>query len=182
MSPPTVKQHLAALRMLFDWLVTGHVIDVNPAHAVRGPKYAVKRARRRSSPLRRPACTSFFRYPRQGITKSDGKLGGRQFPSDRGILPFFGNVAQDQIDQLSGCFIARKMASGFEHLAQLHVHAFDRVGRVNDLSDFVGISEKGDDLFPYSAPALSDGRDLFPKGPCSKSSNRLAATSAVSAL
>jgi hypothetical protein len=22
--------------MLFDWLVTGHVIDVNPAHAVRG--------------------------------------------------------------------------------------------------------------------------------------------------
>jgi site-specific recombinase XerD len=28
-SVPTVKQHLAALRMLFDWLVTGHVIDTN---------------------------------------------------------------------------------------------------------------------------------------------------------
>ena len=28
LSPPTVKQHLAALRMLFDWLVTGHVLDV----------------------------------------------------------------------------------------------------------------------------------------------------------
>jgi site-specific recombinase XerD len=41
-APPTVKQHLAALRMLFDWLVTGHVLDVNPAHAVRGPKYVVK--------------------------------------------------------------------------------------------------------------------------------------------
>src|ERR1700674_1224346 len=25
-SPPTVKQHLAAPRMLFDWLVIGHVI------------------------------------------------------------------------------------------------------------------------------------------------------------
>ena len=37
-TPPTVKQHLAALRMLFDWLVTGHIIDMNPAHAVRGPK------------------------------------------------------------------------------------------------------------------------------------------------
>ena len=36
-SPPTVKQHLAALRMLFDWLVTGHIIEINPAHAVRGP-------------------------------------------------------------------------------------------------------------------------------------------------
>ncbi|HTT76555.1 MAG TPA: tyrosine-type recombinase/integrase [Candidatus Binataceae bacterium] len=44
-SPPTVKQHLAALRMLFDWLVTGHVLDVNPAHAVRGPKYIVKKGK-----------------------------------------------------------------------------------------------------------------------------------------
>jgi hypothetical protein len=44
-SPPTVKQHMAALRMLLDWLVTGHVIDVNPAHAVRGPKYVVKKGK-----------------------------------------------------------------------------------------------------------------------------------------
>jgi site-specific recombinase XerC len=44
-SPPTVKQHLAALRMLFDWLVTGHVLDVNPAHAVRGPKYVIKQGK-----------------------------------------------------------------------------------------------------------------------------------------
>jgi site-specific recombinase XerD len=40
---PTVKQHLAAIRMLFDWLVVGEVLAVNPAHAVRGPKHAVKR-------------------------------------------------------------------------------------------------------------------------------------------
>jgi site-specific recombinase XerD len=43
--PPTVKQHSAAIRMLFDWLVTGHIIDVNPAHAVRGPKYVVKKGK-----------------------------------------------------------------------------------------------------------------------------------------
>jgi site-specific recombinase XerC len=24
--------------MLFDWLVTSHVLDVDPVHAVRGPK------------------------------------------------------------------------------------------------------------------------------------------------
>ena len=42
---PTVKQHLAAIRMLFDWLVTGRIIDVNPAHAVRGPKYVVKKGK-----------------------------------------------------------------------------------------------------------------------------------------
>ena len=31
--------------MLFDWLVTGHVMDVNPAHSVRGPKYVVKKGK-----------------------------------------------------------------------------------------------------------------------------------------
>jgi integrase/recombinase XerD len=41
-SPPTVKQWLAAVRMLFDWLVIGQVLAVNPAAAVRGPKYVVR--------------------------------------------------------------------------------------------------------------------------------------------
>jgi site-specific recombinase XerD len=44
-SPPTVKQHLAAIRMLLDWLVTGQIIPMNPASAVRGPKYIVKRGK-----------------------------------------------------------------------------------------------------------------------------------------
>lgn len=42
---PTVKQHLAAIRMLFDWLVTGGILATNPAHAVRGPKHVVKRGK-----------------------------------------------------------------------------------------------------------------------------------------
>jgi site-specific recombinase XerD len=44
-SKPTVKQHLAAVRMMFDWLVTGQVVPVNPAASVRGPKYVVKRGK-----------------------------------------------------------------------------------------------------------------------------------------
>lgn len=44
-SSPTVKQHLAAIRMLFDWLVIGQVVPVNPAASVRGPKYVVKRGK-----------------------------------------------------------------------------------------------------------------------------------------
>ena len=39
---PTVKQHLAAIRMMFDWLVTGQIVVTNPAHAVRGPKHVIK--------------------------------------------------------------------------------------------------------------------------------------------
>jgi serine/threonine protein kinase len=44
-SKPAVKQHLASIRMLFDWLVTGQVIPLNPAHSVRGPKHSVKKGK-----------------------------------------------------------------------------------------------------------------------------------------
>ena len=39
---PTVKLRLAALRHLFDWLVTGQVMPTNPAGSVRGPSHVVK--------------------------------------------------------------------------------------------------------------------------------------------
>src|SRR4051795_1206264 len=42
---PSVKQHLAAVRMLFDWLVVGQVMPSNPASVVRGPKHVVKRGK-----------------------------------------------------------------------------------------------------------------------------------------
>lgn len=45
LSIPSVKQHLAALRMLFDWLVVGQVIPLNPASSVRGPRYSVKKGK-----------------------------------------------------------------------------------------------------------------------------------------
>jgi site-specific recombinase XerD len=38
----SVKQHLAALRMLFDYLVVRQVLPHNPADAVRGPKLVVR--------------------------------------------------------------------------------------------------------------------------------------------
>jgi site-specific recombinase XerD len=41
----TVKQHLSAIRMLFDCLVIGQVVPTNPAHSVRGPKYVVKKGK-----------------------------------------------------------------------------------------------------------------------------------------
>ena len=38
----TVKQELAALRMLFDFLVTGQIMPFNPASSVRGPSYSIE--------------------------------------------------------------------------------------------------------------------------------------------
>ena len=42
---PTVKQHLAAIRMLFDWLVIGQIVATNPSASVRGPTHVVKRGK-----------------------------------------------------------------------------------------------------------------------------------------
>ena len=44
-SAPTVKLRLAALRHLFDWLVTGQVIPTNPAASVRGPAHSVRKGK-----------------------------------------------------------------------------------------------------------------------------------------
>ena len=41
-STPTVKQELAALRKLFDWLVLGQVLPASPAAFVRGPSHSVR--------------------------------------------------------------------------------------------------------------------------------------------
>jgi len=37
-SDSTVKQHLASIKMLFDWMVIKQIVPRNPAAAVRGPK------------------------------------------------------------------------------------------------------------------------------------------------
>ena len=42
---PTAKLRLAALRHLFDWLVTGQVVPLNPAASVRGPAHSVRKGR-----------------------------------------------------------------------------------------------------------------------------------------
>lgn len=45
MAKPSVKVHLAAVRMLCDYLVIGQVIPFNPATSVRGPKYVLKKGK-----------------------------------------------------------------------------------------------------------------------------------------
>ncbi|WP_250507130.1 tyrosine-type recombinase/integrase [Caballeronia sp. GAFFF3] len=44
-SAPTVKQRLAAIRHLFDWLVTGQIVPHNPAASVRGPSHTSKQGK-----------------------------------------------------------------------------------------------------------------------------------------
>lgn len=51
-SAPTVKQKLAAIRHLFDWLVTGQIVPLNPAASVRGPRHVVRTGK---TPVLEPA-------------------------------------------------------------------------------------------------------------------------------
>jgi site-specific recombinase XerD len=44
-SAPTAKLRLAALRHLFDWMVIGQILPINPAAAVRGPRHVVRRGK-----------------------------------------------------------------------------------------------------------------------------------------
>jgi len=45
LAAPTVKQNLSAVRMLFDHLVVSQVVEMNPATAVRGPRYSTKKGK-----------------------------------------------------------------------------------------------------------------------------------------
>lgn len=45
LSTPTIKQRLAAVRHLFDWLVTGQIVPHNPAASVRGPAHSARTGR-----------------------------------------------------------------------------------------------------------------------------------------
>ena len=49
---PPIKQHLAAIRRLFDWLVIGQVVPANPAASVRGPTHVVRTGK---TPVLQPA-------------------------------------------------------------------------------------------------------------------------------
>ena len=51
-APPTVKQRLAAVRHLFDWLVVAQVVLLNPAASVRGPSHSVRTGK---TPVLEPA-------------------------------------------------------------------------------------------------------------------------------
>ncbi|MBK5125685.1 tyrosine-type recombinase/integrase [Burkholderia sp. R-69980] len=45
LSAPTVRQRLAAIRHLFDWLVVGQIVPHNPAASVRGPSHTAKKGK-----------------------------------------------------------------------------------------------------------------------------------------
>lgn len=96
---PTVKQHLAGIRHLFDWLVTRQILPANPAQAVRGPKHVVRRGKTSfltEDQARRPLADIDTSTARLGPDRDDDPhlrpyrrrrrhAGQDYFPGERGI-------------------------------------------------------------------------------------------------
>ena len=87
-SAPTVKQHLAAIRMLGDWLVVSQVIPVNPAATVRGPKHRCLHGFIYDRPDILLLCRTNRRYPGARYPAEAGSIGawcayGRAVPHDQ---------------------------------------------------------------------------------------------------
>ena len=69
---PTIKQHLAAIRRLCDWLVIGQVVPANPAASVRGPTHVVRIGK---TPVLQPADARLLRSLTLPPPKSDPAIG-----------------------------------------------------------------------------------------------------------
>lgn len=122
---PTVKQHLAAIRMLFDFLVTGQIVPVNPASSVRGPKHVVKHGKT-------PVLTANEARTLIDSIKTDSTVGLR----DRAVIATmcytFGRVSaivhmrvEDYFEQGKRSWFRLHEKGGKRHEVPAHHHAVE---------------------------------------------------------
>jgi hypothetical protein len=103
LAAPSVKQRLAAIRYLFDWLVTGQVVPVNPAGSVHGPRHVVTTGQ---TPVLDPSEARAARHHRHGYT-----CGLR----DRVLIGSWSILRPDRRDTRHGrrgCLYAKTVAYG----------------------------------------------------------------------
>lgn len=135
---PTVKQHLAAIRMLFDWLIVGQVVELNPAAAVRGPKHVVKKGK---TPILTPEET------RELLDAIDtGTLSGLRDRALIGILVYsFARISAALSMNVEDCYLQGRRSwfrlqkkGGKEHHvpahhnAEAYVHAYLEAAGIAD--------------------------------------------------
>jgi hypothetical protein len=82
----------------------------------------------------------------------DRKLRHRGRPVNRAALPFGGDVAEGEPNQLRRRLVRRKVTTGLDNLPQLRMHALERVRRVDDTPDIWRKGEERDDVGPRAAP------------------------------
>ena len=145
-SKPTVKQHLAAIRMLFDWLVTGQVVPSNPAHSVRGPKHSVKKGK---TPV---LSAEEMRTLLDSIDTS--KLIGLR---DRAIIALMGYTFARV-----GAVIQMKVEDYYIQKRRGWVRLHEKGGKVNELPCHHNLEQFLDEWLSASGLAAEPAAPLFP--------------------
>lgn len=145
-SKPTVKQHLAAIRMLFDWLVTGQVIPLNPAHSVRGPRYSVKKGKT-------PVLTAEEMRQLLDSIKTDTLLGLR----DRALIALMGYTFARV-----GAAVQMKVEDYYIQNRRGWVRLHEKGGKVNELPCHHNLEKYLDEWLAVSGLATEPASPLFP--------------------
>jgi site-specific recombinase XerD len=136
---PTAKQRLAAIRHLFDWLVTGQVVSVNPAGSVRGPRHVVKSGK---TPVLEPEEARALLDSIDVTTPiglRDRALIGLMVYSFARIGAALGMKVEDVFTQKRGLWVRLREKGGKQHEMPCHhnletyLHAYiDEVGLTED--------------------------------------------------
>lgn len=151
-SKPTVKQHLAAIRMLFDWLVTGQVIPLNPAHSVRGPRHSVKKGK-----------TSVLSAEEMGLLLKSIPLQDKQGrPTliglrDRALIGLMGYTFARV-----GAVVAMKVEDYYIQKRRGWVRLHEKGGKVNELPCHHNLEKYLDEWLSASKLSAEPAAPLFP--------------------
>ena len=146
MSKPSVKQHLAAIRMLFDWLVTGQVVPINPAHAVRGPKHSVRKGK-----------TSVLSADEMGQLLSSIDISKLIGLRDRALIAVMGYTFARV-----GAAVALKVEDYYIQKRRGWLRLHEKGGKVNELPCHHNLEQFLDEWLSASGLANQPDAPLFP--------------------
>jgi site-specific recombinase XerD len=152
LSKPSVKQHLAAIRMLFDWLVTGQVVPLNPAHAVRGPRHSVKKGK-----------TPVLSAEEMGLLLKSIKVVDKQGRPvliglrDRALIGLMGYTFARV-----GAVTAMKVEDYYIQKRRGWVRLHEKGGKVNELPCHHNLEEFLDEWLKVSGLGVQPASPLFP--------------------
>ena len=151
-SKPTVKQHLAAIRMLFDWLVIGQVMPTNPAHAVRGPKHSVRKGK--TSVLSAEEMGQLLNSIQLATKKGDSILIGLR---DRALISLMGYTFARV-----GAAVQMKVEDFYIQKRRGWVRLHEKGGKVTELPCHHNLETALDEWLTASGLASEPTAPLFP--------------------
>ena len=149
--------------MLLDWLVTGQVIPLNPAHSVRGPKHSVKKGK-----------TSVLSAEEMGGLLSSIPIQDKQGRPiliglrDRALIGLMGYTFAR-----IGAVLSMKVEDYYIQKRRGWVRLHEKGGKVNELPCHHNLGQQLDEWLSASGLSAEPAAPLFPTMRHGKLTNRL---------